>query len=218
MYAHRLQLRAFDGAEVSRHFDPSDVDQIVFGASHAVEAGLDFGTKALYKSWFLRNPSIYTFLLAEGRLVGYVNAMPLVDTAFQAVLDGRCHDGRIDPASIRVYDEPGSYRVYLSSIAVLPDFRRVNAFWLLARAFRQKTDSLRERGILVEELASVVWTDEGRQICKALGMRHRGPHCRKGDVYHGWLEDGRLPEHLPSSFTHRSCDWSSMSEARCTVR
>jgi hypothetical protein len=119
---------------------------------------------------------------------------------------------------IRVYDEPGSYRVYLSSIAVLPDFRRSNAFLLLARAFRQKTDSLRERGILVDELASVVWTDEGRQICKALGMRHRGPHCRKGDVYHGWLEDGRLPDYRPSSFTHRSRDWSSMSVARCPVR
>jgi hypothetical protein len=206
VYAHRLQLCAFDGAEVSRHFDPSHVDQIVFGANHGFQAGLDFGTKDLYKAWFLRNPSIYTFLLAERRLVGYVNAMPLVDTAFQAVLDGRCNDGHIDPALIRVYDEPGSYRVYLSSIAVLPDVPRLSAFWLLAAAFRQKTDSLRQRGIFIEELASVVWTEEGRQICKALGMHHRGPHCRRGDVYHGWLDDGRLPDHLPSSFTHRSRD------------
>jgi hypothetical protein len=204
VFARQPELRVCDGAEVSWRFDPSRIDQLAFGDDHPFQAGLDFGTSALYKAWFLRNPSIYTFLLAEGRLVGYVNAMPLVDAAFQAVLNGRCNDGHIDPAWIRAYDEPGSYRVYLSTIAVLPDFRRVSAFWLLAMAFRKKADSLRERGIVVEELASVVWTDEGCQICKALGMRHLGPHRRKGDVYYGRLEGSRLPDCLPDSFTHRA--------------
>ena len=165
-----------------------------------------FGTRALYKVWFLRNPSIYTFLLTEGRLVGYVNAMPLVDAAFQAVLDGRCNDGHIDPAWIRVYDEPGSYRVYLSTVAVLPDFRRLSAFWLLAMAFRKKADSLRERGIFVRELASVVWTDEGTPDLQGAGHASSGAHCRRGNVYHGRLDDGRLPDQLPGSFTRRSRD------------
>jgi hypothetical protein len=189
-------LSVIDGAELDAalRIETDRVDQGVFGPLHA---GDDFGNPALYQTWFQRNPSIYSFLLSGTTLVGYGNAMPLTDAAFSEVLAGTMSDGLIQPEMIRRYDEPGDYKLYLCSLAILPDFRnRAIGVWSLYTAFQRKVESLRGRGINIVQLAAVVWTDEGRAICRGFGMQFHRRHVRHGEVYCGELEAGRFPDAL----------------------
>jgi len=192
-------LRVVEGAELGSltHCDLDSVDLSVFGDSRAADAGDDFGNPALYRAWYERNPEIYSFLLSGATLVGYGNAMPLIDSAFAQVLDGTISDGHIEPSMIRRYDEPGDYKLYLCSLAVVPTFRtKVAGVWTMYGAFQRKIEALRARGIRITEIASIVWSKEGRLICYGFGMSYHGPHVRRGDVYHGTLVDGRFPNQL----------------------
>jgi hypothetical protein len=190
-------LKVVDGSELETAGDvESDhVDRGVFGELHGDD---EFGNPALYREWFRRNPSIYSFLFSGTRVVGYGNAMPLTDAAFADVLAGTVCDGLIRPEMIRRYDEPGDYKLYLCSIAILPEFRtQTIGIWSLYSSFQRKMEMLRRRGMRIVQLAAVVWTAEGRAICRSFGMKFHRRHVRQGDVYVGDLSDGRFPNELP---------------------
>lgn len=189
-------LRVVDGSEAAAHFDTTLVNDAAYGAGLDVGDGRTFGDQRLYQRWFERNPSIYSFLLADEQAVGYVNAMPLVDEAFEELLAGRLDDGQITPAMIRTYHEPGAYRVYFCSLAIMPAYRTTAAPWWLYSAMQHKLDRLRQRGVHVSEVAAVAWTKPGRLICHALGMKMRRSCNHHGVVFHALLPDGRLPDEM----------------------
>lgn len=189
-------FKLVNGGEFHSHLDTTQVNELVFGKEYATVEGPDFGGQNLYRAWFERNPDIYMFLVSGERVIGYANAMPLEESAFQEVLQGQLDDGTLDPARIRTYDQPGIYKLYLCAIAVLPEYRSSIGLWWLHTMFKQKVDAWNQRGIFFGELAAVAWTDRGRLLCRALGMTYLRPHCRQGDVYHGVLPEGRWPDRL----------------------
>jgi hypothetical protein len=190
-------LVALDGSEVGSMLDVAHIDDAVYRDRRAAWAANDFGDLPLYDSWFRRNPSIYTFLLAGDKLVGYVNAMPLADAVFQEVLAGKICDRQIEPGMIRTYTEPGRYKLYLCSVAILPEFRSGIGLWLVYVKFKSKIRSLRQRGMEVAELAGVAWSGGGLAIFRSLGLKYHSQHKLNGDIYHGSWTNGQFLDQLP---------------------
>ncbi len=192
----RKPYHVVDGLEVATGFDLSVIDDVAYGDTREESGYDDFGDEALHRRWFEQNPSIYTFLHEGNAIAGYINAMPLVDQQFQNVLDGELRDGQIQPADIRRYDAPGEYKLYLCSVALLPQYRSdVSALFTLYAGMRRKFEMLRVRGARISELACVAWTPAGRLICHSFGMVRYGKHRQRGDVYHGLILDGVLPDY-----------------------
>jgi hypothetical protein len=183
-----------DGSEFAGRFDLLPIDSTVFGPLHPEEYLADFGDQEQQQSWFQRNPSIFTFLCIDDQIAGYINAVPLVDDAFEQILAGTLRDGQITADMIRTYDEPGAYSLYLCSIGVLPELRTdLSAMFSLNSLVYQKFDWLESRGIVISQIASIAWTRAGEVISRSLGMTFYGKHPLRGEVYYLKPQDGRFP-------------------------
>jgi hypothetical protein len=123
--------------------------------------------------------------VAEKKVVGYLNAMPLEDSAFQLVLDGVIGDSMITPDRLRTFEMPGPYKLLVSALAILPEYRRTSvAFRTLYEAAIDKLLNFAESGIVVTEVAAVAWTTDGASLARGFGMKCVKKHDRHGEVFH----------------------------------
>lgn len=181
----QLTFRAVDGLELSSTFDEVEdifeIDRKVYGSLE--EASL--GSYDRSRSWFQKNPQIYTLLFCSSQIVGYCNVMPLEDEAFEIALRGELQDGLITSDMIRTYELPGSYKLYICSLAILPEFRRNStAFRTLYDAFFEKLFRLADAEIFVTEIACNAWTVDGQSLARSFGMSLIGRHVKHGEIYH----------------------------------
>jgi len=160
------------------------LDRAVFGEVEEIE----FGYEGLSQSWYKKNPQIYSFLYTGNRLIGYTNIMPIEEEAWELALKGRLHDGAIEPEMIRRYEIPDQYRVYICSLAILPEFRVYQtAFGSLYDAIFDKFFNLTNSDIFISEIAANAWTEDGRRLCKSFGMELLCKHEKHGEVYHSTI-------------------------------
>jgi hypothetical protein len=152
------------------------LDEAVYG----VEGMISDDTRST--KWLAANPDIYTVLVDKhDRVHGYLNAMPVSPETFEALLRGDRDDNSVSASDIITYQNDGIVDLYLMSINVHPDSRRLedganqSAFHhLLSGLIRQLESLAKERNIFVRRLGAVAWTDEGKRLCELLGMR---PHA-----------------------------------------
>lgn len=150
-----------------------DLDKSVYGSDGMI---LD---ETRSTSWLGANPDIYTVLVDKNdRLHGYLNAMPISGAAFDAIIEGRRDDNSVMPNDIVTYQNISAVDLYLMSINVHPDSRRLgdganqSAFHHLLFGLISHLESLaKERQIVVRRMGAVAWTEEGTRLCELLGMR-----------------------------------------------
>lgn len=156
------------------------IDDLVYESlEHYGEVAIPEGLAA---RWLGINPDIYTILVDQAnRVHGYLNAMPLRTEIFDEVLNGVRTADQVEPSHIVTYTEGAEVDLYLMSIAIHPDSRRlgegVDQFGLhrLIFSLTHRLEMLaRERRIFVKRLGAVGWTDEGRRLCELLGMNEHG--------------------------------------------
>jgi hypothetical protein len=135
--------------------------------------------EGLSKEWVGINPDIYTFLLDArrvGRVMGYVNAMPLEDEAFEAVLRGELLDNDISANHVLAYTPGAKVKLYLMSVAVLPKDRRIgdgvrqSALDYMLFGLFARLAELARQNVCVTEIGAVAWTPAGRMLCRSLNM------------------------------------------------
>ena len=156
------------------------IDRIVYGPlAHYDDVALPEGLSA---KWLGINPDIYTILVDQADKVhGYLNAMPLRTDIFDDIMKGTRTDDKIAPTDIITYTDGSDVDLYLMSIAIHPDSRRLaegvdqSALHRLIFGLTHRMEILaREHHILVKRIGAVGWTDEGKRLCELLGMSEHG--------------------------------------------
>jgi hypothetical protein len=152
------------------------IDRTCFGEQpHYVDVD---PSNSLALTWVQVEPDIYTLLVDRaGRTRGYLNALPVDHSFFQAVLAGRVQDNRVPARSIVPFAGAGRGYLYIMGIAVLPELR--GSVGLFAESLRALLDGLLAKlqyhaeahSFRPVRCAAIAWTDAGIRLCELFGMR-----------------------------------------------
>ena len=109
----------------------------------------------------------------SGKLIAFICAYPVTAGFYEQIMSGEFDDTSITPHDIETYDQPGTYKLYVSSVCIHPSFNRTSAFGVVYKAFMELMESLADRGVFMEELVADTATKKGALLCRAMGMKKR---------------------------------------------
>lgn len=189
----KATFKILHGRELSKEhvLQTIDVDKRCYPAHYQPEVSRVLG-------WHEHNPDIYTGIVDTStcRLVGYMNAMPLEDEMFEAILAGDVVDVVMPLEAIKRYDLPDLYRLYIASVALDPDYKETSAIRTLLMACLNKLLILSRQEIFVSELLADAVSPGGEHMCKMIGMTKLHPSKHDSMLYRSYL--------LPPSFPMKS--------------
>jgi hypothetical protein len=133
---------------------------------------------------FMDHPETWRIVFAPpNQIVGYWHFVPLFEDTYQAARAGELRDSEITTDKVKVFELPGSYKIYLVSIGLLPRFRRTKAFKLLLNSLFDVLLTLGRDGILIDSVLANAFTTSGTAMCRTFGMHHLRSHLERGEVF-----------------------------------
>lgn len=122
--------------------------------------------------WHKLNPDIYILVkdTATNKIVGYLNVAPVTEECYKKIKSGEFLTTNITSDMILSYDMPFTYYVYFFSIAVHPDYRGSNIFYLMYNALIDRFIRLGKQEAIVKSMIADAITDSGEKFCKLFGM------------------------------------------------
>ena len=112
-----------------------ELDKLVF-------KGDDIGDEDKRKEWVEINPDIYTLLMLDNRVIGYINFMPITDKAYNKIKQGELKDYKLDKNDIIAYSNNKPLKCLFTSIVIHPDHQTGLALKTLWKGFLNKLKSL----------------------------------------------------------------------------
>jgi len=177
------------------------IDRDCFGSlEHYDEVEIPRG---LSLQWIKINPDIYTFIFDQSNnaVKGYINAMPVDDATFDKIKNGELEDNEIMAEGIIPFMRNQTIKIYLMSIAISPFARSANegllylAFEKLMNGFVNKlVYYFTNHNIKVTHFLAVGWTNEGRRLCKIMGMEQVGLDRYSNPIYMLDLENSNTTD------------------------
>jgi len=142
------------------------IDKLVYEKKYWIDL------TTLYK-WYDKNNQIYTMIYDKmaGKIVGYINAMPLEIEQYKKIKNGALVDINIQANDIRRYDFPDFYYLYLASICIHPDYQNTHILKILYNAFLNKLIKLSEDEIYFVEVLADAISPQGEKLCEYAGFK-----------------------------------------------
>ena len=107
-----------------------------------------------------------------GKLVGFVNVLPLTDDSYEMIKAGTFPDVNINTSHIRKFDYPDFYKIYISSMCIAPNYQNTEAFKILYNSLIGIIlDLAITHEIYFSELLSDACTQQGERLSHAIGMK-----------------------------------------------
>jgi hypothetical protein len=160
---------------------PAAIDDICFANVPAYYASQI--PRGLSTTWIGVNPDIYTFLFdrRSDKVSGYINAMPVRYECFDRIKAGLIRDNEISSEDVIPFFRNQTLKLYLMSVTIDPALRRAShglfqePFERLMSGFVAKLYyyAVNQR-IRVTEIVAVGCTVQGKKLCQAFGMEHKG--------------------------------------------
>ena len=146
--------------------DIYDIETLVFSEDIAGDADAT-------KLSFMYNP--FTIVGARdsltGKVVAFINTYPITEGFYEKILSGNFDDTKITTEDIMKYNNPGFYKLYISSLCIHPKYNRTSAFGVVYKAFAEMIASLaKDKGVYVSEILADCATKKGATICRNIGM------------------------------------------------
>lgn len=151
----------------TRIAQPSDTQGIV-------EVLLSFGwstTTAQQRiDWYQVNPFVDFIAKRADAIVGYIHAVPYVETALEAVMSGEKRSWHIQSTDILPYEFGRQYDLYIG-IAVRQDIEHPQRIgFRLISGFFAFLEELAEQQITIRRLYAVSAEPDGQKLCDDLGF------------------------------------------------
>jgi hypothetical protein len=165
-----------DGLITQMHIAPEEFQKHILEgiAIDSQHYNTDFvGLFDVCLAWYEANQDIYTFVLdAQDKLVGYINAMPVEEDTYNAILRGDFLDNNISPDSIMQFNFPGEFYLYFCSIGVDQAYKKDGrVFRLLFNAFIEKITQWCDDGYVIKGIVCDAITKEGIKLCEIVGCK-----------------------------------------------
>lgn len=173
------------------------------------------GIKAGYKGhtsrlihMFRDHPDTWRLLIDEQHnIVGFWHFLPLSKPMFEKCKMGQLVDDQITSDDIRHLNESGLYDIYVVSVCVKSQFRRIPRSFhffdspfdviqelpympvstLLFDSMFKVFTELAHKKIFIRELCANVFTKSGIETCKRFGLKYIKNHEKYGKIYVGYF-------------------------------
>lgn len=113
-----------------------ELDKLVF-------KGEDIGAFDKCKKWVKRNPDIYTVLMQDDKVIGYINFMPITDKAYQAIKQGKLKDYELNNDDIISFSNCKPLKCLFTSIVIKPECQDTQAITELWNGFINKLKTMK---------------------------------------------------------------------------
>ena len=125
-----------------------DLDKLVY------ENSTDVGDVDKCKSWIKKNNQIYTFLLNNDTLIGYINFMPVTDDCYNKFKQGIIKDYEISSKDIVDFSKTNPNKCIFISIVIHPNHQKGLEIRKLLKAFLNKLNILKESNIKISHIVA----------------------------------------------------------------
>lgn len=108
-----------------------------------VYEGEDIGAFDKCKAWVDKNPDIYTVLMLDDKVIGYINFMPVTDMAYEEIKRGELKDYELNANHIVKFANDVPMKCLFTSIVIHPDHQTGLELARLWKGFLNKLKSLK---------------------------------------------------------------------------
>jgi hypothetical protein len=105
------------------------------------------------ESWYDKNPRIYTAILLNDNLIGYINFMPITDECYEKFKSGKMPEQGITPSDMEVMEPNKSYYCLFSSVVIDKKYQNTPAFtFLISSFYRNMKKYLNDNNIKIKSI------------------------------------------------------------------
>ena len=192
LYSDTVLNSKFDSVKFNIYSGRNVTPEMIFQAVGIDQRVYNEEFQGIYDTcvdWWKKNPAIYVMIedAASQRIVGYINAMPLSNEYYNRIRSGETIDVDIPVKDIETYDFPDTYKLYISSVAIHPDYHNTSAFKTLYDAFVVHLLQLYDREIYFSSMVADAVTSIGEKMCKYIGLTHTTDSNHGSKIYEGAL-------------------------------
>lgn len=143
-------------------------------------------------AWYLYNSDSMVAArdTRTGHIVGHLNVLPFRNEMLNEFLSGKLDASvfsvayiKQNPNIIRRYNSPGEYYLYLSSVAVEPQYLRTNLFRMLVNAYGEILLRLAQKEMYISVLVANFMTGQGVKIGNYFNMMPGIISAPKKNIY-----------------------------------
>lgn len=156
-----------------------ELDKLVF-------KGEDIGAFDKCKEWVKNNPDIYTVLMQDDKVIGYINFMPITDKAYQAIKQGKLKDYELAGNDIITYSNNKPLKCLFTSIVVHPDHQTGLELARLWKGFVNKLKSLK---LTISSVIMDCVTEMGEKCAKSYLGAQFITNSHNGKIYEGNIKE-----------------------------
>ena len=122
--------------------------------------------------YFHKNDQIYTMLVDDGHVIGYLNFSPITDDKYDEIQAGDCIDTSIEGKDIVEYLPGKEYSGYFSSIVIDRAYRGKGYGNLLVRLLSETIADLYSQGVVFKRIIADVLNDAGAAVVRNFGLTY----------------------------------------------
>lgn len=156
-----------------------ELDKLVF-------KGDDIGAFDKCKEWVKRNPDIYTVLMQDDKVIGYINFMPITDESYNKIKEGKLKDYELNNDDIISFSNCKPLKCLFTSIVTHPDHQKGLE---LARLWKGFINKLKSLNLTIVSVIMDCVTEMGEKCAKNyLGARFI-TNSNNGKIYEGNIKE-----------------------------
>lgn len=152
-----------------------EIDKSVF-------KGNNIGAFDRCKEWVKSNPDIYTMLMQDDFLVGYINFMPITDKAYHAIKQGKLNDWQLESKHIVQFKSNKPLKCLLTSIVIREDFQNTDAIIELWNGLLNK---LKSANLNISCVIADCISEHGEKLVKQNLNAKYITNSKGGKIYEG---------------------------------
>lgn len=156
-----------------------ELDKLVF-------KGDDIGDEDKCKEWVGINPDIYTVLMADNKVIGYINFMPITDKVYNKVKQGKLKDYELSIDDIVAYSSHKPLKCLFTSIVIHPDHQTGLA---LTRLWKGFIDKLKSLNLTITSVIMDCVTEMGEKCAKNYLGAQFITNSHNGKIYEGNIKE-----------------------------
>ena len=123
---------------------------------------------------FNANREMFVLLYDESEIIGYICFFPIVDTLYESILsEDKMFDSDIPSEMIQAYEPHKTYKLYVISAVIHPDYQGKGLSRLLVDGFHKFLLDKNKKGINFSSALATSVTSEGEALCRKLGFTEK---------------------------------------------
>ena len=156
-----------------------ELDKLVF-------KGEDIGAFDKCKEWVKSNPDIYTVLMQNNKVIGYINFMPITDESYNKIKEGKLKDYELNNDDIISFSNCKPLKCLFTSIVIHPDYQKGLALKTLWKGFLNKLKSL---NLTISSMIMDCVTYLGEKCAKNYLGAQFITYSQNGKIYEGNIKE-----------------------------